>query len=267
MKVLITGACGNLGDKAASHLGKRDNVTLVLLDRNPGKEHIHPAALEWVDPAWSTAFRGVHTVLHFAGEPRLGAAWSSLQPNNIDALLNVLDASVEYGIKRFVYASSLHAVLGGEINTSSDSRDSVTDLGSFYGVSKAVGERIALSYSVRCKLSVICLQFGFIPRGDNPPPTWHRSIYVQRRWLSNGDFCRAVDAALDVEQIEFAAVQITSRIADNRWDLDTAKQLIGYEPQDRLIPRPRSFARRVTDKVQHWGHRVAQVVLSHTGQR
>ncbi len=68
MKVLITGASGNLGDKAARHLDKRNDLTLVLLDRNPDEERIHPAALERVDSVWSAAFRGVDTVLHFAGE-------------------------------------------------------------------------------------------------------------------------------------------------------------------------------------------------------
>ena len=267
MKVLITGASGNLGSKATRHLDKRDDVTLVLLDRNTNEERIHPAALEQVDPAWSAAFRDVHTVFHFAGEPHVGANWPSLQRNNIDTLLNVLDASVEHGVKRFVFASSLHAVLGHNNNAPCDNRDPATNLDSFYGVSKAVGERIALNYSVRCKLSVICLQIGFIPPGDNPPPIWHHSFRAQQRWLSNGDFYRAVDAALDAEQVEFAVVQITSRIAGNRWDIDTARQLIGYEPLDQLVPKPRSLARRVTNELQRRSRRATQLILAHIGRR
>src|SRR5262244_4020197 len=109
--VLITGAAGNLGSKLRRHLGGR--FDLRLLDVDPrGDIAIVRADLSQWDAAWVDLFRGVDVVVHLAADATAQQTWPKLIGPNIDAVVNVLEAAAQQGVRRVVYASSNH-VMGG----------------------------------------------------------------------------------------------------------------------------------------------------------
>src|SRR5262249_19999519 len=112
--VLITGAAGNLGAKLRHHLEGR--YDLRLLDRDPrGDAAILGADLGRWDANWVERFRGADAVVHLAADPTAHQTWPNLIGPNVDAVVNVLLASVAGGVRRVVYASSNH-VLGGYLD-------------------------------------------------------------------------------------------------------------------------------------------------------
>lgn len=109
MKVLITGAAGNLGAKLTSHLA--GHVQLVLIDLSQSHE-VHAADLSRLDDSWISLFRDVDCVVHLAGNPVAYHDWPDLIGPNVDAMLNVFHAAALHQVKRVVFASSNH-VMGG----------------------------------------------------------------------------------------------------------------------------------------------------------
>jgi nucleoside-diphosphate-sugar epimerase len=104
-RVIVTGAAGNLGSKIAKHLSQ-SQWRLELLD-NKASEQVICADLSRYTEDWVKRFSGAAAVIHLAGASWPYDDWSLLQSGNIDALVNVLEASVANGVSRFVFASSL----------------------------------------------------------------------------------------------------------------------------------------------------------------
>ena len=115
-RVLITGATGNLGSKAAAALRALDDVEVIGIADRPANADLGItvviADLAIPDGEWSRCFEGVDVVLHLAADPRPVASWESVVANNIDLSLNVLDAAERHAVGRVVFASS-NWVLGG----------------------------------------------------------------------------------------------------------------------------------------------------------
>ena len=58
----------------------------------------------------------------------------------------------------------------------------------------------------------------------------------QEMWLSDRDFLTGVTAAITVEGIDFAAVNLMSNNPGMRWNIDETRSTIGYVPQDGSPP-------------------------------
>jgi len=173
-------------------------------------------------------------VIHLAGNANNNASWEELIPDNVDAVLNVCQASVETGVKRLIFASSCHT-MGG-------CRDKKARLitstmkpspGSNYGISKLIGERICKSYGERYPLPVICFRIGWVPRQEKRPDVgtnpWLKSL-----WLSDRDLVQIVQKSIEVRNIRFKILYVTSNNTGMNWDLRTTMITLGYEPQDGL---------------------------------
>ena len=99
MRVLITGAGGNLGTKLRRHLQDRYELVLTSRRKHPPTE-LHVADLTRWDDAWTALFRGVDVVVHLAANPHPAAVWSELAAPNIDMVLNVCEACVTHSLIR-----------------------------------------------------------------------------------------------------------------------------------------------------------------------
>lgn len=252
-KVLITGAAGNLGRKLRKHLESGGRYELTLLDRRAG-DGVLTADLGTWDETWVRCFQGQDVIVHLAADPRPWPPWESLQRNNVDAALHVFRAAVERGAKRVVFASTGRAFLGYSDRRVLVRHDFTPKPIDFYAVTKIFGERLGRSYADQCGLSVICLRIGSNLPGDNSPEG--KGYDAQRRWLSNRDFCQAAEKAIHVPDVQFAALFVTSDNEDKPWDLSETRRVLGYEPQDRLVPvkppLPVRLNRRVVRQLRRW---------------
>jgi NAD+ dependent glucose-6-phosphate dehydrogenase len=239
--ILITGACGSLGDKVRRHLEAMGKHNLRLFShRNPDDDPaMIRADLSVYDDTWTRHFEGVDVVVHLAADASHMASWESIQKLNIDMLLNVYMAAFEKKVKRVVFASS-NWVLGGH-RFDGERLSSETAPHPFhpYGAAKLFGERAGKSFSERFGLSVICLRIGYCQRDvpeNRPGPHMRFGHWGQQMWLSDGDWCRAVERSIEAKDVPFAVVNVVSDNAGMRWDMDEGERLIGFRPQDRYVP-------------------------------
>lgn len=235
-KILITGASGNIGDKLRRYLEERPGYDLTLIDKDPkGDGSVIPADLCRYDEKWVRHFDGIDTVLHLAADGRFLAPWEALERPNVDAVINVYEASAIKRVRRVIFASSMHTV-GGERGQAAVTTDAPSCPGNFYGATKVVGERLGKSYAERHNLSVICLRIGWVQAGENRPGSHMGDSWAQKLWLSNRDLCAGFEKAIAAENIPFAVLNLTSQIDDGRWSLSQTQRVLGFVPQDKFTP-------------------------------
>jgi hypothetical protein len=246
--VLITGASGNLGGKLRRFLQTDHTLRLLDRDNSGGDPEIIAADLSrWED--WTEQFRGVDTVFHLAADPTAQQTWPNVIAPNIDALIHVFNASIRAGVRRIVYASSNH-VMGGykdlaepffittnlpplpgtRYGVEGEQRDS-----SAYGAAKLFGERLGKALSEVHGISFIAVRLGWVRPGDNLacdiPAS--REDWFRLMWLSNRDYLHLMQRCLEVNLDEnFVIVHGMSANTGMRWDLETTRRSLGYEPVD-----------------------------------
>ena len=221
------------------------------------------------DPRWLTrteaditdlealerAFGGTDAVVHLAATPDVEATWEEVLPPNVIGAYNAYEAAARAGVRRFVFASSNHAV-GGYMYDDAVFLDPQQPMqigsamplrpDSLYGASKAWGEALGRLYAEWHGMSVVCLRIGAVRRNDRPPdPAGRReppavAARVPRMWLSHRDCVSLVEAALTAD-VGFA---IVNGVSDNtgRWlSLDEGRRLIGWKPQDGAADELKKF--------------------------
>jgi hypothetical protein len=245
-RVLITGAAGNLGSKLRRHLESKSGYELVLLDKRRADDAaIIVADLSSDPPSWTDRFSGVDTVVHLAAEASPRAAWSSLVRNNVDTAINVFEAAVARRVRRVLFASSVHAMLGYESEPvkriSTELETYPTD---FYGTTKVFGERLGRNCADRHGLSVICLRLGWAPAVNEVRRL--RGHPAAGRWLSDRDFCGYVEHAIIAHaDVRFAIVNATSAVEGSKWDLTEGVRVLGYQVQDKFAQPRVGITRRL----------------------
>ena len=249
MRVVITGASGNIGRKLVDHLLLNDKFQVIGLDKkNEPPYSVADTDLTLWDETWVSKFEGVDVVVHLAADRYPTADWSTILPLNIDMMLNVYEASRLHKVKRIIFASS-NWVLGGY-----RFEDGVTLTHETpprpvnpYGASKLFAERYGKQLSDRENISVINLRIGYNQwlRNNVPSPAMELGAWGQMLWLSDRDYCNAMELAITVPNIPFANLNVTSRTIGSRWSLAETERLLGYIPQDEYkVKMP--FHRRVT---------------------
>lgn len=242
--VLITGACGNLGSKLAANLCGRTRI--VRLDRCAGDD-VH--AVDLSTPGdWNSFFDGVEAVVHLAGNPVAYHDWAELVGPNVDAMLNVYEAAAANGVRRFVFASSNH-VMGGYQNGPpvpiteilppkpglSYTADGAERYSGAYAATKLLGERVGRRYAAMHGMEVIAVRIGWVWRGLNQPGELpeERGEWFRRMWLSDRDFLHLMECCLGAPLPQpFLIVNGMSANTGMRWDLTTARNVLGYSPFD-----------------------------------
>ena len=174
--------------------------------------------------------------------------------SNIIGTYNVFEAARLARVDRVVFASSNHVVGMFEVASGPslyrlddprmiDHRDEIRP-DSIYGTSKVFGEALGRYYAERYDMSVVCLRIGSVLPDDDPdgPSVAEASGWLglsvadryrrlRATWLSQRDCGRLVASALDAE-VGWAVVFGTSANPRRIWDLEHAREAIGYEPQD-----------------------------------
>jgi uronate dehydrogenase len=227
VRVLVTGAAGRIGGYLRTRLARPDRV-LRLLDiapmvAGPGEEVVQAP----VDDlgALSEASLDVDAVVHLAGIAS-EAPWDRIRETNIDGTYHAIEAARRAGVRRFVFASSNHAV--GFLRRDPGGADAPDYAfpapDTYYGVSKAVGEALAALYHHRYGMDAVCLRI--LSCSDRPDST--RALAT---WLSPDDAGRLFEAALSTPSPGFRVVWGVSANARAWFSMEEATAL-GYHPED-----------------------------------
>ena len=253
-RVLVTGAEGTIGTAVREHLDGR--YELVSLTRAPQPFPSHVADIAELD-AIRSAFEGVDAVVHLAASAAIETPWEDVLRNNLVGTYNVYEAARLAGCERIVFASSNHTVGMYEVEgapqiySPDDTRlvDHTAELrpDSLYGVSKVYGEALGRLYHERHGLSVFNLRIGSVRADDDPTLPSSNSLLdlddegrharMRAVWLSKRDCAELIAACLDAEDVTWAVVYGVSANPTRFWDLEHARELLGWEPQD-AAPAP-----------------------------
>ncbi len=224
-RLLITGAAGNLGTVLRQGLAPLATI-LRLTDRAgmgeaAAHEEIMPAELGDFD-AIIEVVKGCDAVVHF-GAAAFEKPWAEILESSIKGGYNVYEAARRHGIKRIVYASSIHAVGYVRREEGAD-----TDTGhrpdSLYGVSKCFVEDLARMYFHKFGIESACLRIN----SCFPEPADRRHLAT---WMSFRDLVQLVTRCLVSERIGHTVIY---GISDNRERLFSNEKAahLGYKPQD-----------------------------------
>lgn len=242
-RVIVTGAAGTIGRLLCPAL-RGDGHEVLGLDVAEG-EGVHRADLSAWDPALPDLFRGADALAHLAAEAWPEAPWSRVAPLNLDMALNAFQAASLAGVPRVVFASTNWVLAGHRFDGEPLRSDTVPAPMNPYGASKLFGERLGLSFAEARGLSVVCLRIGAAqpepraPGPDTPMGDWARQMWLSPRDLLQG-FRRALAAPL---ALRFAVLNLVSNNPGMRWDLQEARDAIGYVPEDSFEPPPGGFRR------------------------
>ena len=231
--ILITGATGDVGNALRPAL-QNDYRLRLHYRKNP------PAALTDAEESIQADIEdfdavlhmldGVDAIVHLAAESSAHATWEQVRGPNIDGTYNVLEAARRAGVPKVVFASSNHAM--GMYDKAEEwpihPEQPVRPDGP-YGVSKAFGEALGRYYADAFAMSVICLRIGWVlERPDLEHP--HNDAAL-RMWLSARDLGQLVRLSLQASQ-RFGIYYGVSHNQRCKWDIENARQELGYHPLD-----------------------------------
>lgn len=233
--VLVTGAAGNIGSYFAAHAHRR--YKLVLMERE-GEDVSQITSFGKVifgdvrDLLFmQKACRGVDTVLHLAADPSPSADWETLKEINIGGTYNTMVAAKAAGVRRVIFASSIHAVSGYPADYQVHTEEAVNP-GDLYGVSKCFGESLGRYMAEQEGLSVICLRIGaFQPHSSAVAAS---GVGLLDAWVSQRDLHQLIERCIDDQRLKFAIFHALSDNRFKRLDITDARELVGYDPQDDL---------------------------------
>jgi uronate dehydrogenase len=235
-RILITGAAGNLGGKLVTDWQAEGEHELVLLDRVGGADVIS-ADISAFDAEWAERFSGVDVVVHLAGQISPASKWEQVQPANIVGTANVLRAAREAGVPRVVFASTNQVMGGYRFRIEMIGSDSPPLPLNPYAVSKLMGEEMGRAFAAETGTDFIAFRIGNIWPGENlPGPGLGIGSWGQEMWLSNRDFLHAMDCAVIAPKLGFGIFNLVSENPGMRWDIEPARRLLGYRPQDGNAP-------------------------------
>jgi uronate dehydrogenase len=227
VRVLITGGAGRIGGYLRGRLAQPGRI-LRLLDvapmvAGPDEEVIQASVTDL--EALTEASRDVDAVVHLGGIP-VEAPWEDILRTNIDGTYHAIEAARRAGVRRFVFASSNHAVgfLPRDPRGANAPDYAFPAPDTYYGVSKVAGEALAALYHHRYGMDTVCLRI--LSCHDRPD-----SARDLATWLSPDDAGRLFEAALSTPNPGFRVLWGMSANTRAWFSMEEATAL-GYHPAD-----------------------------------
>ena len=234
--ILMTGAAGRIGTFLRPELAGKYRLRLSDLkpirDLRPGETFVRADISKLSDMLRVT--KGVDAVVHFGGQSG-EHDWQHILSANIVGFYNALEAARRNGVKRFLVATSNHAVgfyrceetIDHRVYPRPDSR---------YGVSKVFNEALSSLYADRYGMEMFCMRIGNV----NREPIDRRRLAI---WVSGRDMAQLVTIGIEMPDLRF---EIVYGISDNKgsWFDNSNAYRLGYRPQDRSEPYAEEIIRR-----------------------
>lgn len=226
-RVLITGSAGHIGQHLVRTLRSHYEIRGFDREPTPGLEDAVVGDLGDRD-ALLRAAREADVVVHLAGNRGANAGWDEILHSNIIGTYNVFDAAREAGVAKIVYASTCQVTFGyGE--HARQGPDMYPRSLSYYAVSKVTGEQLGHLYSNRHAIDVICLRLGLFTSTGLVPATRQ----LTGRFIGREDTTRLFRRAIEAIGVRFAVVYGASDSSLLSFDLESAREILGYVPIQR----------------------------------
>ena len=222
--LLITGAAGRIGTFVRPEL--RDKYALRLSDirpirdLGPNERFLRADIAKLSDMMRVT--KGVDAVVHFGGQSG-EADWEAILQANIVGFYNTLEAARRNGVRRFLVATSNHAVGFYRCDQTIDHRV-YPKPDSRYGVSKVFNEALASLYADRYGMEMFCMRIGNVNRA----PIDRRRLAI---WISGRDMAQLITIGVEHPGLSFEIVYGISNNTRTWFDNSNAYRM-GYRPQD-----------------------------------
>jgi uronate dehydrogenase len=224
-RLLLTGAAGRLGSELrrglaplCTHLRLADVAEIKDLKPNEEALQFDLADME----AAIRASEGVDAIVHFGGVP-LERSWDAILNANIRGSYHIYEGARKNGVRRVVYASSVHAIGYHQIEDHIDAKAAHRPDG-LYGLSKCFVEDLGRLYWDKFGIETAALRIF----SSFPEPTDRRMLWS---WLSFADCIRLVTASLTAPRVGFT---VAHGISDNAVKpVDNALSAhLGWQPND-----------------------------------
>ena len=224
-KLVLTGAAGALGSQLRAPLAAmcQEFVSSDLANGLPdlGANETYVKADVSDLATMEALLKDADMVIHF-GAIADEAPWDDILQSNIIGAYNVWEAAYRNGVKRVVYASSVHAV-GMHLKTDTIGLDAPHKPDTYYGLAKCFAEDLASLYWDKRGVEAVCLRIF-----SAAPPSNARAIGT---WLSTGDLIHLVERAIDSPVVGFTTIYGISN--NDRAVVDNSKAgHLGFRPKD-----------------------------------
>lgn len=253
-RIVVTGSNGLLGRMLLTAWRESGAYDVVGLARSESEYTNVLADTSDLD-ALVQAFTGADAIVHLAGSSAVTSSWEDVLESNIIGLRNVFEAAKIAGVPRVVFSSSNHAVGTFETENSPDlweihdtrqiDHHSEVMPDSYYGVSKAFGEAMARYYVDHHGMEAVCLRIGGCTgpdKPDSPENLWkperddeegirERRMRMRAVWLSDRDYVHLIERSIEAD-VTWALVYGISDNPRKLWDIEHARDVLGYQPQD-----------------------------------
>ncbi len=224
-KIVLTGAAGRLGSylrEPLSHLATELVSTDLVDDLGklyPG-ERYQKADLASLEQMLEIV-DGADMVVHF-GAIGDEAPFDDILQANIIGAYNVWEAAYRNGVRRVVYASSVHAI-GMHDRTAGIGLDAPHKPDTYYGLAKCFAEDLASLYWDKRGVEAVCLRIFSCAQVTNA-----RALGT---WLSYDDLIHLVEQSITTPVTKFTVVWGISN--NDRCPVDNSKaKFLGYRPKD-----------------------------------
>ena len=222
--LLITGAAGRIGSFVRPELRAKYALRLSdiqpIRDLAPNESFMKADLTKMADMLRVT--KGVDAVLHLGGQSG-EADWDPILQANIVGFYNTLEAARRNGVRRFLVATSNHAVGFYRCDQTIDHRV-YPKPDSRYGVSKVFNEALASLYADRYGMEMFCMRIGNVNRA----PIDRRRLAI---WISGRDMAQLVTIGIEHPGLQFEIVYGISNNPRAWFDNSNAFRM-GYRPQD-----------------------------------
>ena len=224
-KLVLTGAAGALGGKLRAPMAALCE-TLVSSDLSDSLDGL--AANEVYVKADVSDLAAIEAltkdadmIIHF-GAIADEAPWDDILQSNIIGAYNVWEAAYRNGVKRVVYASSVHAV-GMHLKTDTIGTDVPHRPDTYYGLAKCFAEDLASLYWDKRGVEAVCMRIF-----SAAPPSNARAIGT---WLSTDDLIQMVEKSVTSPVVGNTIVYGISN--NDRAVVDNTKAgHLGFKPKD-----------------------------------
>ncbi|MBI3091562.1 MAG: NAD-dependent epimerase/dehydratase family protein [Candidatus Tectomicrobia bacterium] len=240
MHLLVSGGAGFVGSHLVDHLLTAGHQVTVLDNLSTGKaEFLHPKAHFAAGDireaqVWRSVFNRstIDAILHFAAQVSVRISVEHPIEDaaiNVDGSITMLQAAVEAGVPRCLFASSGGAVYG-EQEVLPTTEEAVTEPACPYGIHKLIVERYLSAYGETHGMRWQALRLGNVygPRQDpygeaGVVAIFAKAVLEQRRAVINGDGKQSRDFVY-VEDVCRAALALLAHPLDGIYNVGTGRE-------------------------------------------